>query len=94
MTKKEVFIGFIIGLAANAVGLFIAALLYNNNGSVFNNIKAASVHGNLGQLISFGAAINLLVFFLFLRKKHEYRARGVLLATLFAALLTLAIKFF
>lgn len=49
--------------------------------------------GNLfAQLIALSALPNLFVFFIYLKKKQDYRARGVLLATMLTALITFVLK--
>lgn len=45
----------------------------------------------LGKLVTLSALPNMVVFFIFLKKNQEYRARGVLLALF---LLVLSIAFF
>ena len=96
MIKKNVFIGFIVGLLANLLGLFLAATLLgklsDNNDSFIEVYKAAQTEGFLGKLLSLGAIVNLIVFFVFLKKKQDYKARGVLLATLIVAIITFFIK--
>ena len=92
--KKEIFIGMFVGLIANSIGLIIAATLLGN-GDVFTNvIKAASEVGFLGKLISLGAILNLIAFFIFIKKRQDYRARGVLLITVFIAVFTFVFKLF
>lgn len=93
MIKKELFIGAIIGLIANAIGLFFAALLLGNSNDFFQVLKSASIEGFLGKLISLGAILNLVAFFIFIKKKQDYRARGVLLVTVFVAIFTFVFKF-
>jgi hypothetical protein len=88
MIKKEVFIGVFVGLIANALGLGIATLLLGNGDDFTTVLKSASAEGFLGKLISLGAVLNLVAFFVFIKKKQDYRARGVLLATVFIALFT------
>ena len=83
MNKKDVFIGIFVGLIANAMGLFFAANLLGQGDDFMNVIKAAANEGFLGKLISLGAILNLVAFFVFIRKKQDYRARGVLLITVF-----------
>lgn len=92
MIKREVFIGFIVGLIANAMGLFFATQLLGNGDSFEMVLRAAQREGFLGKLISLGAILNLVAFFIFIRKKQDYRARGVLLATVLVALLTFLIN--
>lgn len=93
MIKKEVFIGLIAGLVANALGLFLAIQWLGNDDSIQESIRHSMVNGFFGKLVSIGAVLNLVLFFIFLKKKQDYRARGVLLATLLVAAITLLIKF-
>tara|TARA_R110002050_G_scaffold24064_2_gene64104 strand:+ start:21270 stop:21551 length:282 start_codon:yes stop_codon:yes gene_type:complete len=92
--KKEIFIGLFVGLIANAIGLYIAATLLGQGDDFTTVIKAAASEGFLGKLISLGAVLNLVTFFIFIKKKQDYRARGVLLITVFIALFTFIFKLF
>ena len=58
MIKKEVIIGFIVGLIANTLGLLLAALLLGRGGEITAVIKAAAAEDFLGKLISIGAVLN------------------------------------
>lgn len=93
MIKKDIIIGVLVGLLANTLGVFIATLFFGNGDSFIPVIKAAIAEGFIGKLISLGAILNLIVFFIFIKKKQDYRARGVLLATVFIAIFTFVIKF-
>lgn len=93
MIKKEILIGFIIGVLANSIGLYFAALVFGNGDDFFAILKSASSEGILGKLISLGAILNLAAFFIFIKKKQDYRARGVLLATVIIAISTFVFKF-
>jgi hypothetical protein len=93
MVKKEVLIGVIVGLLANGIGLFISATLLGNGNDFTTVLKSASAEGFLGKLISIGAVLNLLAFFIFIKKRQDYRARGVLLATIAVAVFTFIINF-
>ena len=94
MIKKEILIGMLIGLIANAIGLFATASLLGQGDDFITVIKAASNEGFLGKLISLGAILNLVAFFIFIRKRKDYRARGVLLITIFIAVFTFVFKMF
>jgi len=60
----------------------------------FSETIAASFKNDaIGSLVVLGAIPNLIVFFLFLKKELLYRARGVLLATLIAAICIAILKF-
>ncbi len=93
MHKKDLFVGFIIGLIANAIGLYFATRYFGRGDDFTAVISAASAEGFLGKLISLGALLNLIVFFLFIRKKQDYRAGGVLIATIAIALFTVIYKY-
>lgn len=93
MIKKEVIIGMLVGLIANAIGLFFAATILGNGDDFITVIKATISEGFLGKLISLGAILNLVAFFIFIKKKQDYRARGVLLITVFVAVFTFVFKF-
>ena len=92
MIKKNVFIGFIVGLISNVVGLVLATSLLGKGDSFMTVIRTAQSEGFLGKLISLAAILNLIAFFIFIKKKQDYKARGVLLATILVAILTFVIK--
>lgn len=94
MIKKEIFIGALVGLIANAIGLFFTATLLGKGDDFITVLKVASEEGFLGKLISLGAILNLIAFFIFIKKKQDYRARGVLLITVFIAIFTFVFKMF
>ncbi len=89
---KEILIGFSIGLLANAAGTYLYIYFFSNL-TFESTIKAAWEEGFIGSLIALGAILNLGVFFVFLKKKKYYRARGVVMATVLAALVILFSKF-
>ncbi|WP_228850557.1 hypothetical protein [Aegicerativicinus sediminis] len=93
MIKKDILIGLIAGFIANTVGLFFAAWLLGDKSDVIGSIKTSLVEDFFGKLVSIGAVFNLLLFFYFLRRKKDYKARGVVLATLLIAIITFIVKF-
>lgn len=94
MTKKDIFIGMFVGIIANTTGLILAASLLSKGNDFTTVIKAAANEGFLGKLISLGAVLNLIAFFIFIKKKQDYRARGVLLITVIIAVFTFVFKLF
>ena len=94
MIKKDVFIGIIVGLIANMLGLFLAATFLGQGDDFMAVIKAATAEGFIGKLISLGAILNLIAFFIFIKRKQDYRARGVLLITVLIAVFTFVFKLF
>lgn len=92
MIKKNIFIGMLVGLIANAIGLIIVSTLLGQGDDFITVIKNAAREDFLGKLISLGAILNLIVFFIFIKKKQDYRARGVLLMTILVAVFTFIFK--
>ena len=82
MIKKELFIGFLVGIIANAFGFIIAIFIFGNGESIPDTFRQSLAQGFFNKLISIGALLNLVVFFLFLKQKRDYRARGVIFATI------------
>lgn len=90
--KKEIFIGIVVGLFATLAGFYLYVELFIDTDfkEAFAFIHEKKMYG---KILSLAAVPNLLVFFVFIKKKQDYRARGVLIATLFIALLILAAQF-
>ena len=91
MIKKQIFIGFLTGISANIVGMLIYILIFSE-ASVVQTILESIEKDFMGTLITAGAILNFLPFFVFLKKDRPYRARGVLLATILAALVIAVLK--
>lgn len=92
-TKKEILIGFAVGVIANAVGTLLYILLFSDYG-VADTVNVALEQGHIGSLLALGAILNLVAFFGFLRIRRDQRAKGVLIATLLTALVILYYKIF
>lgn len=93
MIKKEVFIGFLVGVIANAIGFIIAILLFGNGEDITTAFRQSLAQGFFSKLVSMGAILNLVVFFLFLKQKRDYRARGVILATITVTIATFILNY-
>ncbi|MBC2837794.1 hypothetical protein [Robiginitalea sp. SC105] len=89
--RKETAIGFIVGIIANAIGVLLYILLFSDMG-IADAYLAAVEQGHVGSLLALGAILNLAAFFGFLRLRRDYRARGVLMATVITALVILYYK--
>lgn len=93
MIKKDIAIGFIVGVIANLIGIYLYITFFSDEG--FNEtLKLAKANDFLGKIVSLGAILNLGAFFVFIKKKQDYCARGVLLATVLIAVGTFIIKMF
>ncbi|AIY15249.1 MULTISPECIES: hypothetical protein [Cellulophaga] len=93
MNKKEILIGFVIGIIANTIGTLLYIIIFSDL-SIKETYLAAVSQGHVGSLLALGAVLNLAAFFGFLKIKRDLRARGVLIATLLTALLIMYYKIF
>lgn len=94
--KKEIGIGFIVGLISNTLGVMVCTFIISRLKELeftttFNFYYESN---NLWMLLTLGALPNLAAFFGFLRLNREYRARGVLMATFLTAIIAYLIYFF
>lgn len=92
MIKKEIIKGMLVGLIASVFGLIFAMEYFGKSDEYTVVLQQAISEGFLGKLISIGALLNLGAFFIFIKKKQDYRARGVLIVTIIIMLITFAIK--
>jgi len=93
MIKQNLFIGFLTGIAANIAGVILYITLLSN-AEIDATLENAVANDYLGKIIALGAILNFLPFFVFLKKKQNYHARGVLLATVSVAVAVAIFKFF
>lgn len=91
--RKEILVGFLVGLLATAMGFYFY-VEFVLNGSFQESLTIINNKNLYGQILSIAAIPNLLVFFVFIKKKQDYRARGVLIATFLVAFLILVSQFF
>ena len=80
--KKEVIIGILVGLLATAVGYYFYTQVFNK----FTWKFISRQDGMLTNALAYAVLPNLLAFFVFIKRKKDYRARGVMLATFVVAL--------
>lgn len=92
-SKKEILIGFAVGIIANVTGTLLYILLFSDFG-IIETFRAAVQQGHIGSLLALGAILNLIAFFGFLKIRRDQRAKGVLIATLLTALVILYYKIF
>ncbi|WP_413999477.1 hypothetical protein ACMDB5_02670 [Flavobacterium sp. W1B] len=90
MNKIDLVIGLIIGFLASLVGCFIFITFFTDYHFI-NGIRIMKLQGSLGKLITLGCILDLVVFALLLKLNKELMARGVILAVIAIAILTLFI---
>jgi hypothetical protein len=91
--KKEILIGALVSVLATLSGVFI----YMEFFSKFDFQETLSVikkQDLTGKILTLAAISNLFVFFIYIKKKQDYRARGVLFTTILIAFTTFVLKLF
>lgn len=79
--KKEILIGILVSLFATACGIFLYLQFFSKYGfdATIDMIKEGNLYG---QVLALAALPNIFVFFVYIKKKQDYRARGVLMASI------------
>ena len=90
---KEISIGFLVGLLSTLFGSYIFVEYFSNYG-FYTSLNLIEEGGLYGKIISIGAIANFFPFFIFLKKKQIYRARGVLMESILVAFVVLILTFF
>ena len=90
MRKIDLLIGVLIGIAACALGSFIFIAAFTDY-SFTEGIDIMKKQGNLGKLITLGAILNLIIFFVLLKANRELMARGVVLAMFILTIITILV---
>ena len=97
LNKKEILVGILSGFLANIAGAIVSVILLFQEIKISNILKiiSDSISDNfITKLISLGALMNLILFFIFLKLDFEEKARGVLVATFINAILTIYLNNF
>ena len=90
--KKEIAIGFVVGLLATLAGFYIYVEFISPY-PLEDTLAMLKQENLYGKVLGLAAIPNLFVFFIYLKKKQDLRARGVLLACFLAAFLVLLSQF-
>jgi len=95
MIKKEIFLGFAIGIISTIIGTIVAIFIF----SLFKHITFESTfqiikeQKRLWALLALGAIPSQVVFFILLNKKKDYRARGIVMSTFVVAFIVYYLYF-
>ncbi|WP_397445780.1 hypothetical protein [Polaribacter sp. R77954] len=90
--KKDLLIGILISLFATAAGCYLY-IEYFSRFSFNETLKMIDDGDLYGKILSIAAIPNLFVFWVYIKKKQDHRAKGVLITTIVIALITLILKF-
>lgn len=88
---KPILIGTIVGAVATALGSILWIIGFSDYG-ISETIDLAIKEGLIAPILSAGALLNLIAFFLFIKQNKPYQARGVLLTTFLVAIFVLIQK--
>ena len=91
--KNTILKGILVSLVATFGGVFLY-LEYISRFGFYETIDLINEGKLYGKVLSLAAIPNLVVFFIYIKKKQDNSAKGVLLATILIALTTFVLKFF
>mgnify|MGYP001110537424 FL=1 len=88
MNKTDILIGFAIGILASILGSFLFITFFTDF-DFLAGIQSLKSEGKLGKLITLGSILDLAAFGILLKLKKDLMARGVVLAVICIAILTI-----
>ena len=88
MRKIDILIGFIIGILASILGIYIFITFFTDF-DFLAGIQSMKSEGKLGKLITLGSILDLVAFGILLKLNKDFMARGVVLAVICIAIVTL-----
>jgi len=83
--KLKVITGILFGLLATAFGFYFYSQVFNHFSMKFVK-KLITEEDMLSEILAYSAIPNLIAFFVFIKRGEDYKARGVLIATMFVAI--------
>lgn len=90
MNKKDILIGFILGIFTSLLGSYLFITFFTEF-DISYGIQTIKDNGYLGKVITLGTTLDLAVFAFLLKKDKEFMAGGVILAVIIMAISTLLI---
>ncbi|MCC7520156.1 MAG: hypothetical protein IT220_00835 [Flavobacteriaceae bacterium] len=89
---QKIAIGFLLSLFTTIAGSYLYLEFFSPQG--FEQAWKLMLENKLqGMVLSLGAIPNLLLFFVFLKRREDYKARGVLIGVVIVAFLVLYYRF-
>jgi hypothetical protein len=88
MNKIDLLVGFVIGIVASLLGCFLFITFFTDFDFV-KGIESMQSEGKLGKLITLGSILDLVAFGILLKMNKDLMARGVVLAVIIIAIITL-----
>lgn len=91
--KKDIFTGIFASVFAS-FGSFFLYLEYFSRFGFYETLEMIQRGNLIGKVMSLCAIPSMLVFFIFIQKRQDNRAKGVLMMVILIALTTVILKFF
>lgn len=88
MNKIDLLLGFVIGILASLIGCFLFITFFTDF-DFLAGIQAMKSQGKIGKLITLGSILDLVAFGVLLKLNKDIMARGVVLAVIVIAIITL-----
>jgi hypothetical protein len=88
MIKINLAIGFILGIAACILGIFLFLHFFTDYGFV-EGVKSMQAQGQVGKLITLGAMLDLVIFGILMKMNQDIMARGIVLAVICITIYTI-----
>ena len=88
MKKIDLLKGLLIGILASILGCYLFISLFTNY-DFMTGIQSMKSEGKLGKLITLGSILDLVAFGILLKLNKDLMARGVVLAVILIAIVTL-----
>lgn len=88
MNKIDLLYGFLLGIAAAFIGTYFYITIFTDF-TFAAGLNILQSQGNLGKVITLGAILSLVVFGVLLKLNKEMMARGVVLAVIGLAIVTI-----
>lgn len=90
MNKADLLIGFIIGIFTSLLGSYLFITFFTTF-DISSGLETIRQQGYLGKVITLGTILDLAVFLILLKRNKELMARGVVLAVIVLAIITIFI---
>lgn len=88
MHKTDLLIGFIIGILASLLGMFLYITLIVH-ADFISGLQSMKSEGHLGKIVTLGSILDLIAFGILLKMNKELMARGIVLAVILLTIITL-----
>lgn len=88
MKKTDLLVGALLAMITCALGSYIF-IEFVVGMHFLSGIQFYRTHGLLGKIITLGAILNLILFFILIRKNKEMMARGVVFGLILLTIITL-----